>query len=560
MRILILNPPHESIGSRMPGEMLPPLGLLAIGGPLIDDGHDVRLIDGDVNNLAPEVILDQAIAHAPDAVLIGHNGSTSAHPTIVLMLRGLRHLFPKAWIIYGGVFPTYHWRECLEECPEVDVIVRGEGEETARRLMRALEQPAPQPFPALPPSCPSPLKGEATPGSRELAMSSHSNHRGQRPLPPCGGETERGVAVASISLDSINGIAFRRYGEPFATPPAPMIQNLDAYRIGWELIDHARYSYYGGKRGVVVQFSRGCPHLCSYCGQRGFWTRWRHRDPKAFAAELGRLHREHGVTMISWADENPTTSKKVWREVLEAIIALDIKVTMIATLRASDIVRDADILHLYRKAGFERFLIGMEHTDEATLAKVRKGSTTKTDRQAIQLLRRHGILSLSSYVVGFEDETDADYFRALRQLIAYDPDQIITLYVTPHRWTPFFREARDRRVIQTDRKRWDYKNQVLANCHMPAWRIFLWIKCIEVLVQTRPKALARTYFNRDPAASHGMRWYSRIGKRVWLHEIWWFLFRDRRVTDGPTLEEFWGTPGDAGQEAMAVGKREKEAA
>ena len=125
MRILILNPPHESIGSRMPGEMLPPLGLLAIGGPLIDDGHDVRLIDGDVKNLAPAVILDQAIAHAPDAVLIGHNGSTSAHPTIVLMLHGLRRLFPQAWIIYGGVYPTYHWRECLDECPEVDVIVYG---------------------------------------------------------------------------------------------------------------------------------------------------------------------------------------------------------------------------------------------------------------------------------------------------------------------------------------------------------------------------------------------------------------------------------------------------
>ena len=504
MRILILNPPHESIGSRMPGEMLPPLGLLAIGGPLIDDGHDVRLIDGDVKNLAPAVILDQAIAHAPDAVLIGHNGSTSAHPTIVLMLHGLRRLFPQAWIIYGGVYPTYHWRECLDECPEVDVIVRGEGEETARRLMRALQQKTP--------------------------------------------------------LDVINGIAFRRLETPFATPPAPMIQDLNAYRVGWELIDHARYSYYGGKRGVVVQFSRGCPHLCSYCGQRGFWTRWRHRDPKAFAAELGRLYREHGVTMISWADENPTTSKKVWREVLEAIIAQNIKVTMIATLRAGDIVRDADILHLYRQAGFERFLIGMEHTDEATLAKVRKGSTTKTDRQAIQLLRQHGILSLSSYVVGFEDETDADYFRAFRQLIAYDPDQIITLYVTPHRWTPFFREARERRVIQTDRKRWDYKNQVLANRHMPAWRIFLWIKCIEVLVQTRPKALLRTFFNRDPAARHGMRWYARIGKRVWLHEVWWFLFRDRSVADGPTLEEFWGAPGDSAQEAMAVGRRVKEVA
>lgn len=482
----------------MPGEMLPPLGLLAIGGPLIDDGHDVMLLDGDVDNLAVDMIVERAALWQPGAVLIGHNGSTSAHPTVAALVQKLRPKLSGTWFVYGGVFPTYHWRECLEELPEVDAIVRGEGEETTRRLMRALENGWP--------------------------------------------------------LDGILGIAFRRAGEPHATPSAIMIRDLDRYRVAWELIDHTRYSYYGGKRGVAVQFSRGCPHLCSYCGQRGFWTRWRHRDPKAFAAGLGKLYREHGVTMISFADENPTTSKKVWKELLEAIIAENCNFTMIATIRADDIVRDADILHLYRQAGFERFLIGMEHTDEKTLEKVRKGSTTKTDREAIKLLRQHGILSLMSSVFGFYEERDRDYFNIFRKILMYDPDQIITLYVTPHRWTPFFADQKDRPVIQLNRKRWDYKNQVLANRYVPAWRTFFWIKLIEVMVQSRPKALYRTYFNPDLAARHGMRWYARIGRRVWLHEVWCFCVRDRRVQNGPRLATFWGEPQVADEEALQVGK------
>lgn len=501
MRIVIVNPAHQSIGSRMPREILPPLGLLAIGGPLIDDGHDVLLIDADRTNEADERVADRIIALAPDAVLIGHNGSTSAHPAVAAIVGRARAGLPHAKFVYGGVFPTYHWREVLEELGEIDIIVRGEGEETTRRLMRALDN-------------------------------------------------ETGYAL-------IPGLAFRRNGVPVTSGKAPMIRDLDRYRVGWELIDHANYSYYGGMRGVVVQFSRGCPHLCTFCGQRGYWSRWRHRDPQAFARELGRLHREHGVRLISFADENPTTSPRLWRELLEAIIAQKLDLTMIATLRADDIVRDADMLHLYRKAGFVRVLIGTEHTDEATLEKIRKGGHAATDRLAVQLLRRHGILSLVSYVVGFEDEGLTDYWRAFRKLIGLDPDQIITLFVTPHRWTPFYRQAMRRRVIQPDQRRWDYKHQVLANERLPAFVTFFTIKLLEVAMQARPRALMRTYLNRDLAAHHGMRWYARIGRRVWLHEIWCFLVRDRRVRNGPTLAQRFGSPLDGEENALVTAERSR---
>jgi anaerobic magnesium-protoporphyrin IX monomethyl ester cyclase len=499
MRILLINPPHTAIGSRIPDEHLPPLGLLSIGGPLLDAGHAVSLLDAEFGPMSVAAILAEVRARRPDAVLLGHSGSTSAHPTVVAITRAIRAALPAVTIVYGGVFPTYHWRDVLAAEPQIDVIVRGEGEETARRLMAALADGAP--------------------------------------------------------LSTVPGVAYREAGAVVATAAAAVIRDLDAYRVGWELIDHARYSYWGDKRAVVVQFSRGCPHPCNYCGQRGFWTRWRHRDPRRFAAEIARLHREHGVEVFNFADENPTSSRRAWKEFCEALIAENVKVILVGSTRAGDIVRDADLLHLYKRAGVARFLMGTEATDERTLALIRKGSTAAVDREAIRLLREHDILSMATWVVGFEEETTAEYRRALRQLLSYDPDQVQLLYVTPHRWTPFFGLAADRRVIQTDRRLWDYKHQVLATKHVAPWKVIAWVKGLEAALQLRPASLWRALAHRDPSIRDAQRWYYKMGRRVWIHEVARFLLGAPRTADGPTLSEFWGAPQADEEESMVVLRR-----
>ena len=501
MRILLLNPPHPAIGSRIPDEHLPPLGLLAIGGPLLDAGHEVRLLDADIAPLSVPEIVSEVCRYGPDAVLVGHSGSTSAHPSAMAVTRAIRSARSRIRIIYGGVFPTYHWREIMAGEPQIDVIVRGEGEETVVRLIQAIERD-------------EPLDGI------------------------------RGVVFRTVSPALADRAGQTVDGEVTVTPPAAMIRDLDAHRIGWELIDHARYTYWGRRRAVVVQFSRGCPHQCNYCGQREFWAQWRHRDPVAFARELARLHREQGVEVINFADENPTASRPAWRAFLEALIAENVPLILVGSTRADDIVRDADLLHLHRKAGVARWLMGIESTDEGTLKKIRKDSQRQTDREAIRLLRQHGILSMAAFVAGFAEETDGDCWRLLRQIAAYDPDQIQALYATPHRWTPYFRLEATRQVIQTDLARWDYKHQVLATRKMPAWRLILWMKFIEAVMQLRPQSLWRLLAHPDPGLRAAMRWYYRIGRRVWLYEWWQFFLHDRRTRNGPSLTEYLGPPQD----------------
>jgi anaerobic magnesium-protoporphyrin IX monomethyl ester cyclase len=220
-------------------------------------------------------------------------------------------------------------------------------------------------------------------------------------------------------------------------------------------------------------------------------------------------------------------------------------------------VRDAAILHLYRKAGVARLLMGIESTDERTLQRIRKGSTQAIDREAIRLLRRHGIISMAACVTGFAQESDADYWRTLRQILEYDPDQIQLLYATPHRWTAFAEEQASRKVIQTDLSRWDYKHQVLKSEQVPNWRVLFWMKLIEAVSQLRPKSVLRVLAHPDPGFRSAMRWYYSIGRQVWPYELWHWLFYDRRVKWGPKVAEFLGLVG-AHEVQQAVAHRERQ--
>ena len=57
MKILLINPPHPSIGSRIPREHLPPLGLLSLGGPLLDAGNEVKLLDAEFGPMKVDRVL-----------------------------------------------------------------------------------------------------------------------------------------------------------------------------------------------------------------------------------------------------------------------------------------------------------------------------------------------------------------------------------------------------------------------------------------------------------------------------------------------------------------------
>lgn len=507
--VLLINPPFVTLTSTLGVGHQVPLGLLMVGGALLDAGIRVRLLDAECTRMSVIQVAAEVARLKPRIVMSGHAGSTAAHLTCVQMFNAIKRLRPGTVCVYGGPYPTYHCREILEQHPSIDIIVRGEGEATAVNLARAI------------------LQYDAIDHVQSIAFRDESVHT------PIRHAQRQGEAPTSPNTTRVAA----GHAHVVLTPKRPPL-NMNDYRIGWELLDdnHSwdRYQCFGLGRAVIVQFSRGCPHHCTYCGQRGFWMQWRHRDPIALADEIEWLVRARGVRFVTLADENPTTLLEPWHTFLREISRRNLPVKFFATIRASDIVRDRDYLHLWAAAGIQYILMGIDGTDEATLKAIRKGSTTRVDFQACQLLRRHGIYSMIARIVGLSEERWSSFLQAARQLSLYDGDYLNAMYVTPHAWTAFAAEARHRPVIDENLAHWNYRRPILGQPHMKPWQTFLAVKLLELWFHARPRRawrlLTQSAFSRQQ-----FLWCLRHIGAVWLAEIADFL-RAPPVASGKTLE------------------------
>ncbi|MEI6779350.1 MAG: radical SAM protein [Verrucomicrobiota bacterium] len=394
--ILLVTPPYHSGVVESAGTWLP-LSLLYVGGALQRAGYGVALYDAMTRFHTLEQVRETLQREKPDAVFVTCITATVLDGMEVCRIA--KEESPEVLTVLGNTHPTFMYDEILREHPEVDVIVRGEGELTSVELMEAWKTGA--------------------------------------------------------DLKRVNGIAFREGSAVVATPPRQFIRDLDSVEPAWNLVPWREYSYRVKPNSTlaIVSSSRGCKQHCSFCSQRLFWNEsWRAVSAVRFVDELEMLRDRYGVNVAMIADEIPSLDRQRWNTILDLLIERDLGTSILLETRVDDILRDEDLLPKYRQAGIEHIYVGVEAVNQATLDLFKKDAKVEQGKRAIELINAHNIISETSFVMGMPNETAAEMERTIELAKFYDPDMAFFLAITPWPYADLYRDVKDHIVTRDYRK------------------------------------------------------------------------------------------------------------
>ena len=394
--ILLVTPPYHSGVVESAGTWLP-LSLLYVGGALQRAGYGVALYDAMTRFHTLEQVRETLQREKPDAVFVTCITATVLDGMEVCRIA--KEESPEVLTVLGNTHPTFMYDEILREHPEVDVIVRGEGELTSVELMEAWKTGA--------------------------------------------------------DLKRVNGIAFREGSAVVATPPRQFIRDLDSVEPAWTLVPWREYSYRVKPNSTlaIVSSSRGCKQHCSFCSQRLFWNEsWRAVSAVRFVDELEMLRDRYGVNVAMIADEIPSLDRQRWNTILDLLIERDLGTSILLETRVDDILRDEDLLPKYRQAGIEHIYVGVEAVNQATLDLFKKDAKVEQGKRAIELINAHNIISETSFVMGMPNETAAEMERTIELAKFYDPDMAFFLAITPWPYADLYRDVKDHIVTRDYRK------------------------------------------------------------------------------------------------------------
>jgi anaerobic magnesium-protoporphyrin IX monomethyl ester cyclase len=387
----LIHPNYHSGGAEIAGNW-PPAWAAYLYGQLKNAGyHDITFIDAMTNNIDDEQ-LEKMLRDLPTPDVIGCTSITPSIYKAESTLAMAKRIHPKALTVLGGIHATFMFQQVLAEAPQIDCIVRGEGEEILVNLVRSVE---------------------------------------------------KGTFLADRK--EIRGLAFREGDKIVATPAHEPIDNLDSLTPDWSVLEWHKYKYIPlNVRVAIPNFARGCPFTCSFCSQWKFWRTYRTRTPKNFVDEIETLVKKHQVGFFILADEEPTINRAKFIALCQELIDRKLDIHWGINTRVTDILRDEDMLPFYRKAGLVHISLGTEASAQLQLERFRKETTIAENKKAIQLIRAAGMVAEAQFIIGLENETPESIEDTYKWALDWNADMVNWNMYTPWPFSDLFADLGDK--------------------------------------------------------------------------------------------------------------------
>ncbi len=378
--------PEDIFSSKTAGSQInywQPLGTLYVAAALQQAGHAVRFYNGAF--MRHEEIMAQIKEFQPE--FVGLYSTTFGWDKAKRTAAAVKRVLANVFIAAGGPYPVALQEKCLEDCPEIDAVVTGEGEITVVEMLENL-------------------------GS-------------------------------GSDLAGVEGVAYRSGREIKKNPPRPLIANLDTLPFpARELLGEAgKYipppATYKRKPVAVIMTARGCNRHCLYCFQidKHRKSGVRYRSVENVMAEV-ELVLNQGYKEIKFIDD--TLAADYNRAMT---IAREIKIRGLDfTWFASAVVNQVDkpLLQAFKDAGCWAILFGAESGVQKDLNTIRKGITPAQIKKAVRAAQGVGLTVYTPFLFGIPGQTYEDGLKTIEFALELDPDIANFHAITPFPGTELY--------------------------------------------------------------------------------------------------------------------------
>lgn len=409
MDILLIDPPYISLKGQST-DCGYNAGLTSLAAYLRNEGIETAVLSGDLLRDLPtdqiwsnidyrdyavaqreyeKIVSDKShavwekltdIVSQANPIAVGISYLTPLKCTVERVASLVREIDRDIKIISGSFHPTFCPEEVMQN-PDIDFIIRGEGEIPLLHLVRELKKDSP-------------------------------------------------------NWETVPGIHYRdQDGQIRSNPGVDLLSNLDELPfLARDLVMNCDYSIY---RDHCMSTARGCPYTCSFCADRKLWGGVvRRRSMDNVFEELRLLKDTYDINQVDFVDGTFTFDKEYLQTFCNTMIGQKLNIRWRCTARYDNL--NEDLIKLMKLANCSGLYFGLESGSERILRAIGKKMGIEEIISVSEMVYDSGIFSATSILLGLPDETREDLEATLKLMKRVKTDLFDVNSYVPLPGSPLF--------------------------------------------------------------------------------------------------------------------------